>query len=113
HSEVHGSLLCALYVSFLLPALRDPPISTLFPYTTLFRSQLVVVPQVAGLGGAQRGVGRRIEPQQRRGAAQLGQADASAAGEGQIEIGGGVADGELDGRGGHGSPQGRAWGHGA
>src|SRR5690606_41663352 len=31
----------ALYVTLLLPVLRPPPRSTLFPYTTLFRSTVV------------------------------------------------------------------------
>src|SRR5258707_317497 len=44
-SLYHLSLLCFLFFFFLM--IRRPPRSTLFPYTTLFRSGLVFVAQLA------------------------------------------------------------------
>src|SRR5947209_12669943 len=35
------------FVSFFFLMIRRPPRSTLFPYTTLFRSEVLVCPQVA------------------------------------------------------------------
>src|SRR3712207_8941348 len=50
------SLLCSLYIFFFFLMIRRPPRSTLFPYTTLFRSHCGVVPAVGGGRlGARRG----------------------------------------------------------
>src|SRR3712207_7645923 len=43
----------AVLVAFFFLMIRRPPRSTLFPYTTLFRSQLVPQRTVPGLGAAQ------------------------------------------------------------
>src|SRR5258707_4735355 len=44
HSLRAGNVFLLRYYFFFFLMIRRPPRSTLFPYTTLFRSQLVVVP---------------------------------------------------------------------
>src|SRR5205085_12668809 len=48
-----SSLLLALFLFFFFLMIRRPPRSTLFPYTTLFRSQLTRYPQLAAPFAAQ------------------------------------------------------------
>src|SRR2546430_15917586 len=58
------NLLFLFFFFFLM--IRRPPRSTLFPYTTLFRSEMGHVPEL-GLGAVVRGVAGRVE----RGGAEL------------------------------------------
>src|SRR2546422_11024254 len=51
--------LCRIFFFFFFLMIRRPPRSTLFPYTTLFRSEVALVCGV--------GAGRRGRPSRRRG----------------------------------------------
>src|SRR6266480_5540311 len=61
-------LVCSsvLYLFFFFLMIRRPPRSTLFPYTTLFRSEPLRAP-VARLRGVRRGIRRPHLPRARQG----------------------------------------------
>src|SRR5687768_17963853 len=54
--------VCAVVIEFFFLMIRPPPRSTLFPYTTLFRSSSGPQNQQAGRRGGWRNQGRRRSP---------------------------------------------------
>src|SRR2546426_12781667 len=61
---VHSPFAVALFVFFFFfLMIRRPPRSTLFPYTTLFRSFLIQSGRLVGLGDLRRGLVLDLTPE--------------------------------------------------